>query len=248
MRSVALAAGAAGVAATGLVGASYVSAVSVAVLAGLLCVAAAIGWPHVLGVPAKKSQSAVIGLSAVLATVAAASSEGPNYMVWFPAVVALGVGAIFMIQLIRGTGQSLRLESTFGASSGVFVIALGSGWAAADRLTVNFTNSGMMLVTGISILVALAASLLPWPDRLTAPLGLILATLAGPLGALLFTDVPAAPAAVLGVVCGAVIVCVRRLLMVRDAPLNALAALSVGLAPVLAVGAVVYFLDKLLFA
>nr|WP_051476679.1 hypothetical protein [Arthrobacter sp. Br18] len=231
-----------------MVGASYVSAVSVAVLAGVLCVVAAIGWPHVLGVPAKKSQSAVIGISAVLAVAAAASSAGPDYMVRFPAAVALGVGAILMIQLIRGTGQSLRLESTFGASSGVFAIALGSGWAAADRLTVNSTNSGMMLVTGISILAALAASLLPWPDRLTAPLGLVLAGLAGPLGALLLTDVPALPAAVLGIVCGAMIVCVRRLLMVRDAPLNTLAALSVGLTPVLSVGGIVYFLDKVLFA
>lgn len=248
MRSAALAAGAAGLAVVGLVGASYVSAVSVAVLAGLLCAVAAIGWPHVLGVPAKKSLSAAIGVSAVLAVFAAATSAGPNYMVWFPAAVALGVGAVFLIQLIRGTGQSLRLESTFGASSGVFAIALGSGWAAADRLTVNSTNSGMMLVTGISILAALAVSLLPWPDRLTAPLGLVLAALAGPLGALLFTSVPAVPAALLGAACGAVIVSVRRLLVVRDAPLNALAALSVGLTPVLSVGAIVYFLDKLLFA
>ncbi|MUK02603.1 hypothetical protein GM708_12115 [Vibrio cholerae] len=228
-----------------IVASSYVSLLTLAIAVGAACVLAAVGWPHVLGVPARKSQSAAIGLSALLAVALTATVPGPSFLAWFPASVALGVGAIFMIQLVRGTGQSHRLESTLGASSGVVAIGMGSGWVAADRLAVNAANSGVMLVTGVSILVALAVCLLPFPDRLVGPAAVVLSALAGPLGALLFTDVPALPAAVVGLACGAVLAGTRRLLIARDAPLTMPAALAAGITPVLAIGALVYFLDKL---
>lgn len=242
----AAAAGAAAIATGAVVASSYVSLTAVAIAVGALCVLAAIGWPHVLRVPARKSQTTAIGVSALLAVVLTATVSGPPFLTWFPASVALGVGAIFMIQLIRGTGQSHRLESTFGASSGVLAVCMGSGWVAADRLAVNAADSGVMLVTGVSILVAIAVCLLPSPDRLVAPTAVVLAALAGPVGALLFTDdVPALPAAVIGGTCGVVIAGTRRLLVDREAPLAVIAAVAAGVTPVLAVGAVVYFLDKL---
>ncbi|WP_307843246.1 hypothetical protein [Arthrobacter sp. MSA 4-2] len=232
----------------GLVGASFVSPLAVAAVTALLCAVAAIGWPHLLGVPARKRQSAAIGLSAIAATAAAAFTPGPGFMVWFPGAVALGVSAVFLIQLLRGTGQSHRLESTLGASSGVFAVALGSGWAAADRLPVNAAGTSMMLVTGISVLAGLAGLLPRWPDRVAAPLGLVLAAAAGCAGALLLPGVPVLPAVLVGLVSGAVLVSGRRLLTSREAPLNAAAALSAGITPVLAIGALVYFLDTLLLS
>ncbi|MHA7279249.1 hypothetical protein ACX80H_05790 [Arthrobacter sp. MDT2-2] len=244
----ATAAGAAAVAAGAIVASSYASPLITAITAGAACILAAIGWPAILRVPARKSQSAAIGLSALLAVVLAATVPGPAFLTWFPASVALGVGAVFMIQLLRGTGQSHRLESTLGASAGVIAVGMGSGWAAADRLAANAADSGMMLVTGVSILVAIAVSLLPLPDRLVAPAAVALATLAGPLGALLFTDVPALAAAVVGLACGAVIAGTRRLLVGREAPLDPVAAVAAGVTPVLAIGSVVYFLDKLLLS
>lgn len=241
----AAAAGAAAIATGAVVASSYISLTAVAIAVGALCVLAAIGWPHVLRIPARKSQSTAIGVSALLAVVLTATVSGPPFLTWFPASVALGVGAIFMIQLIRGTGQSHRLESTFGASSGVIAVSMGSGWVAADRLAVNAADSGVMLVTGVSVLVAVAVCLLPSPDRLVAPAAVVLAALAGPLGALLFTDVPALPAAVVGCACGAVIAGTRRLLVTREASLAVIAAVAAGVTPVLVIGAVVYFLDKL---
>ena len=229
-----------------VVAASYLSSGAVAIVVGVAAVIAAIGWPHLLGVPARKSQSAAIGLSALLAIVLTATVPGPSFLAWFPAAVALGVGAVFMIQLIRGTGQSFRLESTLGASSGVLAVTMGCGWVAADRLAVNASDSGVMLVTGISMVVAALACLLPFPDRLAGPTAVVLAALAGPLGALLLTDVPALPAAAVGVACGVVLAGSRRLLLAREAPLGALAAVSAGMTPVLATGALVYLLDRLL--
>jgi hypothetical protein len=229
-----------------VVTASYLSLQAIAIVVGVAAATAAIGWPHLLGVPARKSQSAAIGLSALLAIVLTATIPGPSFLAWFPPAVALGVGAVFMIQLIRGTGQSFRLESTLGASSGVLAVSMAAGWVAADRLAVNATDSGVMLVTGISMVIAALACLLPFPDRLAGPTAVVLAALAGPLGALLFTDVPALPAASVGVACGVVLAGSRRLLLARETPLGVLAAVSAGMTPVLATGALVYLIDKLL--
>lgn len=231
-----------------IVGASYLSLPATAAVVVVLVLAAAIGWPYVLGVPARKSQSTAIALSALAACAAAYVSPSGAALTWLPVAVALGLGAVFLIQLLRGTGQSFRLESTLGTSSGVLLTALGAGWIAAENLSVNAGTSGVTLVTGISVLAALLVALLPWPDRMVAPIGVLLAALAGPLCALVFTDVEELPAAVIGAVCGAVIMAARRLVISRDTPLSAPALIAVGAAPILGLGSLVYFLERLLLS
>lgn len=238
----------AAVALAAVVVASSVSGLATAIVVGVLILVAAVGWPYVLGVPARKSQSTAIALSALAASAAAYTAPAGLALAWLPGAVALGVGAIFMIQLIRGTGQSHRLESTLGASAGLFMITLGAGWIAAEGLAINEGTSGVTLVTGISVLTAILTALLPLPDRIAAPLGVVLAALAGPLSALVFTDVEGLPAGVIGAVCGAVIMASRRLLVSRIEPLNVLSILSVGIAPILALGSLVYFLERLLLS
>lgn len=231
-----------------VVGASYVSPAASAAVVVVLILVAAIGWPYVLGVPARKSQSAAIALSALAACAAAYLSPSGEALTWLPVAVALGVGAVFLIQLFRGTGQSLRLESTLGASCGVLVIALGAGWIAAENLSINSGASTVTLVTGISVLAAIAAAVLPWSNRVVGPLGVVVAALAGPLAALAFPDVEAGAAAIIGAVCGAVVMAGRRLVMSREEPLNIAALLAVGIAPILAIGSLAYFLQRLLLS
>ena len=43
--------------------------------------------------------------------------------------------AIFVMQLLRGTGQAQRLESTLGSCAGVLLSCLGAGWIATSALT-----------------------------------------------------------------------------------------------------------------
>jgi hypothetical protein len=49
-----------------------------------------------------------------------------------------------------------------------------------------------------------------------------------------------------GVVIGSVLVSFRRLVILRGEALNVAAAISVAIAPVLAVGSLAYFIDKIL--
>lgn len=241
-------AAAAAVALAAIIATSYTSRTALAVVVGIMVVLLAVGWPHVLNVPAKKSLATAIGVSGLSALVLADYAPLTTLMGWMPGAVALGVSAVFLIQLLRGTGQSHRLESTLGACAGVLVAAFGSGWVAADRLATNAANSGVMLVTGISVLVAGAVCTIRWPDRIVAPLGIVLGALAGPLGALMFTDVPALAAAIVGAICAAVVVSFRRLILARDAATSIPAWLALAMAPILAIGSLVYFLDKVLIA
>ena len=202
-----------------------------------------LGWPHYLGIPAKKTLGTVIALTGAASSLTAGLSEGPDYLVWTPLFIAVGFGAVLVVQLIRGTGQSHRLESTLGAGAGVAIAGFIGGWVASYRF---LGDPGMTLITAISAAVALLAGMLPWPDRVGAPLAIVLAALAGPLAALVFSDLRIVPAAVLGALVAAVIASFHRLRTLTGAPRNLFGALSAALGPVLSLGALVYFMDKLL--
>lgn len=212
-------------------------------VAVVVALAVGVGWPHYLGIPAKKTLAAVIGLSGAGSAVAAATVPAPGYLDWTPGFIALGVTSVFLVQLLRGTGQAQRLESTLGCCVGVLLSCLGAGWIAGARFN---GVKEMVLVAGVSAAVPLLAGLIRWPDRIIAPLGIVLAGLAGPLAGLVFSDIAVLPAAVFGVVVGAVLVSFRRLVTLRGTPLDFPAALGMGLAPVSAVGSLAYFIDKLL--
>lgn len=226
-----------------IVGAAYSSPEALLVAASLSAVGVGIGWPHFLGIPAKKTLAALIALPGVGAAVSATYLPAPGFLDWTPSFLAAGVIAIFVMQLVRGTGQAQRLESTLGSSAGVMLSCLGAGWIACSRF--NGVRE-MFLVAVISAAIALLAGLIRWPDRIVAPLGIVGAGLAGPLAGLVFSDIAVLPAAIVGVVVGSVLVSFRRLVTLRGETLNFAAALGMGLGPVAAVGSLAYFIDKLL--
>ncbi|MDR6505278.1 permease [Arthrobacter oryzae] len=225
------------------VGGAYTSPEVLLGVAILVALAVGIGWPHFLGIPAKKTLAAIIGLPGAGAAVAATYAPAPAFLDWTPAFIAAGVMAVFLMQLLRGTGQAQRLESTLGSSAGVLLSCLGAGWIAASRFN---GVKEMLLVAGISAAFALLAGLIRWPDRIVAPLGIVLAGLTAPLAGLIFSNIAVIPAAVVGIVVGAVLVSLRRLVILRGDEINIPAALGMGLAPVAAVGSLAYFIDKLL--
>lgn len=225
------------------VGGAYTSPEVLLGVAILAALAVGIGWPHFLGIPAKKTLAAIIGLPGAGSAVAATYVPAPGFLDWTPAFIAAGVMAVFLMQLMRGTGQAQRLESTLGSSAGVLLSCLGAGWIAASRFN---GVKEMLLVAGISAAFALLAGLIRWPDRIVAPLGIVLAGLTAPLAGLIFSNIAVIPAAVVGVVVGAVLVSLRRLVILRGDAINIPAAIGMGLAPVAAVGSLAYFIDKLL--
>ncbi|AMM33729.1 permease [Sinomonas atrocyanea] len=209
----------------------------------VVAVAVGFGWPHFLGIPAKKTNGAVISLAGIASAAVTALVPGPQYLAWTPLAIAVGVMAVVVVQLLRGTGQSHRLESAFGASAGVLLCALGAGWIATARLT---GAGSMLLVAAISTVVALLLGMIRWPDTIIAPATVVFAGLAAPLAGLVLTDVAVLPATIAGVVIGAVLAAFRALNSARPDRLAAAGFVAMGLAPAFAVGAIAYFLDRML--
>ncbi|MHA7268236.1 permease [Arthrobacter sp. HLT1-20] len=203
------------------------------------------GWPHYLGIPAKKTLGTVIALTGSVAALTAGFTSGVDYLVWTPIFIAIGFGAIMVVQLIRGTGQKHRLESTLGSGAGVLVAGFACGWVASFRF---LGEPGMTLIVAISTAVALMVGMLPWPDRVVAPLAIVLAALAGPLAALMFSDVRIVPAVVLGVLVAAIVAAFRRLRTLTGHQKLSIGSVAAALAPVLSMGALVYFVEKMLLS
>lgn len=245
MRSVSIAAAAA-VSLCAIVASAYLPLAVLVVVLILATLVIGFGWPHLLGVPAKKTMGAVIAATGTASVLTTAMLPGPRLLLWLAPIAAVGMGLIFMVQLLRGTGQSLRLESTIGGTAGVLLATMAGGWAGAERLAADASDSSMMLLTGTSLLFALVAALFPWPDRIVGPLAVVLGILAGTMGAILFTSIPPLAAAVIGAVCGAVIASFRRLIVAGRGTKSLPGALAIGTAPMAAVGTLVYFLEKLL--
>ena len=211
--------------------------------AAVVALAVGFGWPHFLGIPAKKTNSTVIAAAGLASAAAATFTPGPAYLVWTPLAVGVGVMTVMVVQLIRGTGQPHRLESVFGAGAGVLLCSLGAGWIATARLT---GAGSMLLVAGISTVLALLIGMIRWPDTIVAPLAIAFAGLAAPLTALVLADIDVLPAAVVGLAIGAVLAAFRRLNSMRPFPLAPPGLIALGLAPAFAVGAIAYFLERML--
>ncbi|MGA7205439.1 MAG: permease [Specibacter sp.] len=201
------------------------------------------GWPRYLGIPAKKTLGTVIALTGAASALTAGLTASSDYLLWTPMFIAVGFGAVMVVQLIRGTGQAHRLESTLGSGAGVAVAGLAGGWVASYRF---LGEPGMSMIVAISAVVALLVGMLPWPDRVAAPLAIVLAALAGPLAALMFSDVRILPAAVLGAVVAALIAGFHRLRTLAGPLGSIFGGSAAALAPVLSLGTLVYFVEKLL--
>ena len=77
-------------------------------------------------------------------------------------VAGWGVIAAFMVQLIRGTGRPLRLESTVATMGGVMIVVMTSGWAALAQWN-TLPLAPLLLVTiGATVALVSLIGLTPW--------------------------------------------------------------------------------------
>ncbi|MBD7995121.1 hypothetical protein H9639_07420 [Arthrobacter sp. Sa2CUA1] len=230
----------------GIVVASYISVEATAIVTGVAAALAGFGWPYLLGVPARKTQGGVLAFVGAGSVAAAYLAPATSMLTWLPAFTAVGVGAVFLIQLLRGTGQAHRLESTIGVIGGALISGMASGWVAADRLPAPEGSYGLITASGAAIFSAILVSLIPLPDRITAPFAVVAGAIAGGAAAALVPGLPVIAGGIIGAVCAGVIAAVRRLALTRDNAPGLLGVLSAGLAPVLALGTAVYFAGRLL--
>lgn len=230
-----------------LIGASYLPVGTgwpVLAVVLLLIAAFSVGWPRLLRVQGPNPVSLVMFLTAALAAVLAFVAQPLPGLLWLAPSVGIGTIAMFLTQLLRGTGATARLETAASGMAGLVIASLGAGWVALG------TNTGwreLGLIGGLAIVAAAAPGVLRLPDRIVFPLGLVLAVLVGGAASVFYPSVHVVPGLALGAACGLVIVGSRAMLVTSGTPRGFAQMLAGAVAPVFVCGAVIWFAQLLLF-
>jgi len=238
-------------AALGLAGLVAVTAVAGApLLAGALLVttvAMAAGWPHLLALPTQRGSTTILALCGSVAVLVVVLTNGEPRLRWLPSVVAMSVLAAFLHQLLRRDMRPRLVESITGVVCGVVVIQLGASW-----LAVVAADGGRQLVLAATAALAGATvtTVLPASQRVTLPFAMVSGSVVAALVAGVLGGGPssldALPAAVLGLVLGAVVAGLTRLAGSLPTTSSRQASVSLGAAVVSAGGAVTYLAARLL--
>ncbi|QCU77435.1 hypothetical protein E7744_03810 [Citricoccus sp. SGAir0253] len=234
--------------------AGALGAVAAAAAGAALVTAVALGWPQMLGAPARRSLTTVLLATGLLATAGvatwpdpetggAARAFGGSLLEPVAICLALGTVAAFMVQLVRGSGRPHRLESTAGTVTGVATVGAAAGWTVLARL-----DAGpLILSVALSLALAALAGLVRLPRPAAAPVALGLAGLA-PLGlAAVLPGLAPSHAVVSGLLAGLLVVLTGRTApdRGRGRPVGNRAAVALGVAPVAVAGVLAYFVFRI---
>lgn len=171
----------------------------------------AYGWPRLTDSPQPRATSimlALLGLAGISATVLA---EAEPFLEWLPTLVGVGLLWAFVQNLARGVDATHATANVAAQVAGLAITLSSATWIATFRLT---PDHGMILVGLVAVVLALAATALPWPARYTSPLAIAAGAVSGLIVALVLGEAVAGLvlAAVLGGIMGVLAAAVDRLL------------------------------------
>ena len=198
------------------------------------------GWPALLGSSSRFGSSLAIGVTGVLAPVAAAATTDEPYLRLVPVALLVGLTIMFGHQMVRRDGRPRLTESIGITSLGLAVVALGTTWLplsrtdrASDIAVVGFVS---IAVASLADLVAGFAKVRPW----MLPLAMLLGGAGAVVAAAVLGAPEVGPAALVGFLCAAVSHCTRRMLSVLPAVTSVRGQLSTAAASLLVPGVVAY--------
>lgn len=237
-RAVATAAVAAAVAAT-----AFVGELPLIVLAGVLVVAVAVGWPSLVSLPVRLGPSVVIGLGGIGAVAAITATEGEPFLRELPLVFALAIVLSFVHELIRRDGRERLVESVSGVVAGVIIAASVAGWIAAGR-----TTGGVdLVVTGaVALAVGSAVSALPVAGWAGAFATLAAAAGAGAGAGLLVPGIEPQVGALIGLAVGILLAALLELFDGLESLRGRWASIAAIVLPVTVTGILVYVVGRVL--
>lgn len=136
------------------------------------------GWPHLLDLPSPRGTTATVASGGAAAVIAVALTDGEPRLTWLALALGGGVVGEFVHQLARRDGRPRLVESVTGTVWGLASLA---GLATMVALPQTPAAVDGVVVWAASVVVALAAALLPLPTRSTLPIGVVAGTLVGGL-------------------------------------------------------------------
>lgn len=137
-----------------------------------LCAAVVSGvWPLVTGAPSATATSVVLVLAGTASLASVHYSDDASPLWWWIPCVAVGTLALFVVQLLRGTGAAGKIPGLASGVSGLLVVTSCAGWLAVSRpgsLLMTFAGEQTLQAVLIGAAVGLLVLLLPLPTGLRA--------------------------------------------------------------------------------
>lgn len=204
------------------------------------------GWPELLGSASKFGSSIAIGLVGVVAPAAVALTSDEPYLRHVPVVVAVGMLAMFLHQLLRRDGRPRLTQSVAVTAAGVAVAAIGAAYVPLGR---TFGGDAVVIVATVALAVSAVADLgAPHPKArpLMLPAAGILGFVSGAVAGLFLDMVGALPGALLGVVAASLAHVTRRALCTLSPIRGMRGQITAAAAAVLLTAVPVYLLARVL--
>lgn len=204
------------------------------------------GWPELLGSSSKVGSSIAIGLVGVAAPVAVAVTSDEPYLRHVPVVMAVGMFAMFLHQLLRRDGRPRLTQSVTVSAAGIAVGAIGAAYVPLGRTfggrDVVIVVAAALALSGVADLAAPHARARAWMLPAAGAIGLSTGAVAG-----LLINVVGAPAgALLGVVAGVLAHVMRRALCTLSPIRGMRGQITAAAASVLVTAVPVYLLSRIL--
>lgn len=233
-RAVVTATAAAGIGITAF-GDRYLLVLTVAGIAMLF----ALGWPTLLGLPARRSAVVVLGL---IGAAAIASLLVWDDLLYVAVVVGLGIVAAFVRELFRRDGRPRVVESASGVVTGAVVMASAAGWLAIGTGKI---PTSLLLVGAVTLTVASACTALPIPGWLGSVTTIVLGLAAGLLVGSVIEVLGVLTGGLIGLAAGVLTATVHALFGQFPSSERPTAALAAAMLPVAVSGIPVYVVGRL---
>lgn len=123
----------------------------------VIAAAFAYGWPQLLGLPARRSATVVLGLTGAAAIALVVATDD---MAWVTLAFGFAVLLTFGSQMLRRDGRPRLVEQVSGVVTGAAVLCSASAWLAIGP---GLATEGMLLTAASALTAAAAVGLFTLP-------------------------------------------------------------------------------------
>lgn len=199
-----------------------------------------IGWPSLLGLPARRGAAVVLLLTSAGAVAVVEVTED---VAWAALVLAGSVLAAFVHELARRDGRPRLVESVSGVVSGSVIVVSGVGWLAMGT---GDSQLGLVLTGCVTLAAASGIAAAPLRPPYSAVVTIALTSLAGVVMGYLLISVGMTTGVLVGLAAGILIATVHHLFGQFPASGRVWPAIAAGMLPVAVSGLPVYVLGRVL--
>ncbi|WP_156253104.1 hypothetical protein [Pseudactinotalea terrae] len=207
-----------------------------------ICALFSIGWPTLLGLPARRGAVVVLLLTSGAAVTVVEITED---VAWAALVLAGSVLAAFVNELARRDGRPRLVESVSGVVAGCAIVVAGVGWLAMGT---GGSQVGLVLTGSVTLAAAAALSAAPIPAPYSAIVTIVLTAVVGLLIGYLLISVGMTTGVLIGLAAGVLIATVHHLFGQFPSSNRLFPAMSAAMLPVAVAGLPVYVLGRVLLA